>query len=155
MRAALPSDLEHIVEFNAGIALETEKLELDRNRLQAGVKAVLEDAGKGRYFIACHQGRAVGQIMITREWSDWRNGDFWWIQSVYVVPEMRSRGVFSKLYRHVENSAHDEGARGIRLYVDGHNERAAAVYASLGMQRSQYLMMETDFVIDRRGKEDA
>ncbi len=155
IRDAAIADLPTIVEFNAGIALETEDLQLERPRLEAGVAAVLADDSKGRYFVAHHNGHLVGQIMITKEWSDWRNGDFWWIQSVYVSPAMRGRGVFSKLYRFVEAAARDEGARGLRLYVDIHNRQAASIYAKLGMQKSQYEMMEVDFVIPRSHKTHA
>jgi len=149
IREAVHADLETIVEFNAGIALETENLRLDRERLTAGVSAVLADNSKGQYFVASDDDKLVGQIMITKEWSDWRNGDFWWIQSVYVTPEMRARGIFSRLYRFVEEAAHRNGARGLRLYVDTHNKQAASIYAKLGMHQSPYQMMEVDFVIPR------
>lgn len=149
VRDAEPADLQTIVEFNAGIALETEDVRLDRQRLEEGVAALLADRSKGRYFVASHDNVLVGQIMITREWSDWRNGDFWWIQSVYVLPEMRGQGVFSRLYRHVEAAARKQGARGLRLYVDTDNKQAADIYAKLGVHQSQYQMMEVDFVIPR------
>lgn len=152
IRAAGLADLETIVDFNAGIALETEALQLDRERLKAGVAALLADSGKGQYFVAIHADDLVGQIMFTKEWSDWRNGDFWWIQSVYVAPDARGRGVFSRLYRHVEAAAHEQGARGLRLYVDNHNQQATRIYEKLGMKQSQYRMMEVDFVIPRSHK---
>lgn len=149
IREAGANDHDTIVAFNAAIARETEDLRLDEARLRAGVAAVLADSSKGRYFVAHESGHVVGQIMITTEWSDWRNGDFWWIQSVYVQPEARGRGVFSLLYRFVEAAARQQGARGLRLYVDADNQRATDIYARLGMHASQYRMMEIDFVIPR------
>ncbi len=151
IRDANPDDIGTIVEFNAAIARETEDLELDRERLLAGVTAIVNDSGKGRYFMATANGKVVGQTMVTFEWSDWRNGDFWWIQSVYVTPEARSMGVFSSLYDHIVKTARRHDVRGLRLYVDSHNLRALKVYEKLGMHESQYRMMEVDFVLQRKG----
>jgi ribosomal protein S18 acetylase RimI-like enzyme len=138
-----------IADFNAAMAAETEHLTLDRATLLAGVHAALADANKARYFVAdasagCSH-RVVGQLMLTREWSDWRNGDIWWIQSVYVAPEFRGRGVFKALYRHVEQLARAEGAVGLRLYVEQENGAAQKTYASLGMAMTHYLVMEEMF----------
>jgi GNAT superfamily N-acetyltransferase len=110
------------------------------------VRALLTDPGKGRYFIAEDAGRPVGQLMYTTEWSDWRNGDFWWIQSVYVRQEARRRGVFSLLYRHLERLARSSpGVCGIRLYMEAHNVTARATYLKLGLVDSGYQVLEIDF----------
>lgn len=146
VRPARSTDLEFIVEGNASMALETEDRELDRDLLGEGVAAVLSDAAKGRYFIADDGDGPVGQLMLTLEWSDWRCGWFWWIQSVYVVPEARNRGVFSQLYSHVLEAARaDPDVCGLRLYVERENERAQAIYRHLGMRDAGYRILEADF----------
>jgi len=138
-------DADTIADFNAAMAAETEHLTLDRPTLLAGVRAALADANKARYFVADAGGRVVGQLMLTREWSDWRNGDIWWIQSVYVRPDFRGRGVFKALYRHVQQLARGEGAVGLRLYVEKENAAAQKTYESLGMTPTHYLVMEEMF----------
>jgi GNAT superfamily N-acetyltransferase len=146
VRDATLADLDFIVDSNARIAEETEHRTLDRSYLVPGVRAVLTDPGKGRYFIAEETGRPVGQLMYTTEWSDWRNGAFWWIQSVYVRQEARRRGVFSLLYRHLEGLARSSpGVCGIRLYMEGHNATARATYLKLGLVDSGYQVLEVDF----------
>jgi ribosomal protein S18 acetylase RimI-like enzyme len=116
----------------------------------AGVSAALDDPSKALYFIAEVDGLPAGQLMITYEWSDWRNGVFWWIQSVYVVPEWRRRGVYRKLYAEVQRLARERsGVCGLRLYVERHNELAQGAYERLGMRRAAYEMFEEDFVISR------
>jgi GNAT superfamily N-acetyltransferase len=146
IRVARPDDAPVIVEFNAAIARETEGRELDRALLGPGVAALLADPAKGRYFVAELDGAVVGQTMVTWEWSDWRNGTFWWIQSVYVAPAHRRQGVFGALYRHVYDAARgDPGVCGVRLYMEHHNERARRVYLALGMQASGYEVLEVDF----------
>jgi GNAT superfamily N-acetyltransferase len=111
-----------------------------------GTRAVLEDPSLGRYFIAEADGLPVGQLMLTFEWSDWRNGVFWWIQSVHVEPDHRGRGVFGALFRHVAELARaSEGVCGLRLYVDRDNQRAQVVYAHLGLHLTHYDVMETVF----------
>lgn len=148
VRPARADDLETIVRFNAAMALETEHKTLDAATLRAGVSAVLEDAGKGRYFMADSAGQALGQTMLTWEWSDWRNGVFWWIQSVYVAPDQRGRGIYSALYRHILDAARAApDVCGIRLYVDKTNRSASRVYEALGMQAAHYNMYEVDFVL--------
>ncbi len=150
IRPARADDAEVIADFNARLAADTEDLVLDRARLLAGVRAVLADPGKGFYAMAERAGGTVGQLLVTREWSDWRNGDFWWIQSVFVVPEARGAGVFRALYEHVDRLARERGdVCGLRLYVERHNERAQRTYARLGMQRTVYDMFETDYVLRR------
>jgi ribosomal protein S18 acetylase RimI-like enzyme len=150
VRNATIEDAEFLVRGNAQLALETEKLSLDIDRLSSGVHAVFDDPRRGFYLIAEAQGTRVGQMMITYEWSDWRNGVFWWIQSVYAAPEFRRRGVFSALYAQAEALAQQEGnVCGLRLYVDGHNERAQATYRRCGMRETAYRMFEVDKVIPR------
>jgi GNAT superfamily N-acetyltransferase len=147
IRPAGTLDLEFLVEGNARMAFETEKLSLDRERLRAGVSAVLDDAIRGVYWIAEMDGAAAGQMMITYEWSDWRNATFWWIQSVYTLPEQRGRGVFSALYRHVESLSRQQNACGLRLYVETHNTRAQETYARCGLKQAAYQMFEVDYVL--------
>ena len=144
LRAAVPEDAEALVAANAAMASETEGLELDRARLARGVEALLGDPGRGSYLVAEADGRIVGQLMVTREWSDWRNGWFWWIQSVHVDPAWRRRGVYRALHRECELRARAAGACGLRLYVDRANQGAQATYASLGMARSHYDLFETE-----------
>jgi ribosomal protein S18 acetylase RimI-like enzyme len=145
IRAGRAEDAEAIAEFNARLARETESIELDRATVLAGVRAALADASKGRYFVAEQGGAVVGQLMLTREWSDWRNGDLWWIMSVYVDAAFRGRGVFKALYGHVEQRARQEGAVGLRLYVEKENAAAQRTYAKLGMSLTHYLIMEQMF----------
>lgn len=146
VRAARPGDRETIVEFNCRLAEETEDVRLDRDTVAAGVAAVLADASRGRYFLACRDDRPVGQLMHTREWSDWRNGDLWWLQSVYVAPEVRRQGVFRLLYEHALAEARSEpGVVGVRLYVERHNASAQDAYRRLGMRDAGYLVMEQLF----------
>jgi ribosomal protein S18 acetylase RimI-like enzyme len=145
VRAARPSDAAVIAQYNIGIARETEAMALDPEIVGPGVCAVLADPAKGMYFVAEVAGRVVGQLMITHEWSDWRNGDIWWVQSVYVHPEHRKIGAFKALYRHAEQQAKAVGAVGIRLYVDADNETAQHAYTRLGMHLGNYRVMEVMF----------
>jgi GNAT superfamily N-acetyltransferase len=148
VRPAEEPDAKTIAGFNQAMARETEHLELDPDRLLAGVRTLLRDPAKGFYLVACDGGAVIGQLMITFEWSDWRNGCFWWIQSVYVRPEARGRGVFGRLYRAVEEKARASGeVCGLRLYVEEENGRAQSVYAGLGMTATGYRMFEVDFVL--------
>jgi GNAT superfamily N-acetyltransferase len=142
VRNAEATDWATIAEFNRALAAETEDKALDWDILSEGVRRLLEDPAKGRYFIAEVGGRIVGTTMITYEWSDWRDGWIWWIQSVYVHPDFRGRGVFSSLYRHVEQLAAAEEVRAVRLYVLRSNERAHATYLKLGMHESGYTVLE-------------
>ncbi|HEV2296601.1 MAG TPA: GNAT family N-acetyltransferase [Tepidisphaeraceae bacterium] len=145
IRTARASDADTLVAFNAAMALETENLTLDRAVLASGVRAALADETKATYYVAVVDGDVVGQLMITHEWSDWRDGDIRWIESVYVHPGHRGRGVFSSLYRHVEHLARDRRAAGIRLYVETQNASARATYGKLGMQLTPYAIMECIF----------
>jgi ribosomal protein S18 acetylase RimI-like enzyme len=146
IRPAQPDDCETIAAFNICLALETEGKQLDPATITAGVRTLLCEAQHGRYFVACRDSRIVGQMMHTREWSDWRNGEIWWLQSVYVAPDERRRGVFRALYRYVENLAENTPhVAGIRLYVEKHNSRAIDTYRSLGMGDAGYVVMERVF----------
>lgn len=150
IRPAVREDAEFLVRGNAEMALETEHLSLDLSRLRSGVHAVFDDPSRGRYFIAERGGSRAGQLMITYEWSDWRNGLFWWIQSVWVAPEHRGAGVFRALYSHVRSLAKaDPGVCGLRLYVENSNHRAQHTYLRCGMRRTGYSLFEEDFVLTR------
>jgi GNAT superfamily N-acetyltransferase len=150
IREATLADAATIADNNSSMALETEGRALAPDIVGPGVTALLEDPQKGRYWVAEADGDVVGQLMVTYEWSDWRNGMLWWIQSVYVDPGYRRRGVFSSLYRHVESLASAEpGVCGLRLYVEKKNRRAQQTYAALGMTKPNYVVMESMF--DRPG----
>ncbi len=150
VRRAVNGDLNTLVEFNAAMAWETEGKTLDLARLRDGVTAVLEQDALGFYLVAELSGRVVGQLLVTTEWSDWRNGLFWWIQSVYVEAGHRQLGVYSTLHRHVQAEARrQDNVCGLRLYVDRDNHVARQVYDSLGMQNAHYDMLEIDFVLER------
>jgi len=145
VRQAEARDIPFLVNGNVAMALEAEHKHLDRPTVERGVRAVFESPGHGRYFVAEVDGKVVGQAMYTCEWSDWRCGDFWWFQSVYVAPEARRAGVFRALYRHIENLAKsDPGVCGLRLYVERDNERAQETYLRCGMQDAGYVVMEVD-----------
>ena len=142
-RAATPADVPDVVRFQIAMARETEDLALDPEVVGKGVAAVCDDAARGRYYVAERDGRVVGSLLITYEWSDWRNGAVWWIQSVYVVPEARRQGIYAGLYAYVKQLAGaDSQVRGIRLYVDRRNTRAQTVYTRLGMNGEHYQVFE-------------
>jgi len=146
IRAATAEDADFLAQGNTAMAFETEHKQLDAGVVSAGVHAALADPRKGLYFIAESNGQRVGQLMFTHEWSDWRNGTFWWIQSVYVLPEARRNGVFRALFRHVEHLAQgDPSVCGIRLYVERENVRAQATYRHCGLHDAGYAVMEVDY----------
>ena len=149
VRRAEPSDLETVVDFNWRLAEESEGLELDRPRLREGVRTVLADPSRGFYLIAESDGGPVGQLALTFEWSDWRNGMFWWLQSVYVLPGNRRQGVLRQLYDRVLELAGENGVCGVRLYVEKANVGAQEAYRRLGLSKAVFHMYEVDFVIDR------
>ncbi len=156
VRAARVTDAAIIARFNREMALETESRKLSPQRVLRGVKALLTDAAKGSYYVAESGGEVIGQLLITYEWSDWRNGNFWWIQSVFVTPSWRGRGVFKALHAHIERLAKKrKDVCGLRLYVDAHNTKAKEVYARFGMQATHYELWETDFVLATDGADDA
>ena len=145
IRLAVPSDVDALVEFNQAMALETEGKRLNTEVLRAGVSAVFGDEKKGFYVVVEDNGIVAAGLMVTTEWSDWRNGWFWWIQSVYVRPEHRGGGLYGRMYEFVKELAAQAGdIRGFRLYVEKENERAQRVYEKLGMERTYYLMYEEE-----------
>ena len=150
IRLGRMEDADVVAEFNRAMAVETEGLTLDAERLLAGTRAIFADPAKGFYLVAEQGGRVVGQLLITYEWSDWRNGVFWWVQSVYVAPEARGRGVYRRLYEDVHRRAKEKGdVCGMRLYVERENEAAKRTYSRLGMSATVYEMWEEDFVLER------
>ncbi|NCP65225.1 MAG: GNAT family N-acetyltransferase [Paraglaciecola sp.] len=143
IRVAGPQDIEALVSFNQAMALETENKVLQLEILRAGVSAIIQDENKGFYLVAEANEQVVGSLMVTTEWSDWRNAQFWWIQSVYIIPSMRRQGIYAKLYERVKTLAEARNnICGFRLYVENDNFIAQKTYESLGMQASHYLMYE-------------
>jgi ribosomal protein S18 acetylase RimI-like enzyme len=143
IRLAQKNDAPALVEFNQAMALETEGKRLDSEVLRNGVEAVFEDEKKGFYVVAESENEIIGGLMVTFEWSDWRNNWFWWIQSVYILPEARGRGIYRLLYEFVKEKAEKSGnVCGFRLYVEKENARAQKVYEKLGMEQPHYLMYE-------------
>ncbi|NNC77803.1 MAG: GNAT family N-acetyltransferase [Woeseiaceae bacterium] len=146
VRDANPADCRQIADYNCRLAAESEGLTLDTETIRKGVQSLLNDSSKGRYWLAVDADRIVGQIMVTYEWSDWRNGVLWWVQSVYVHADYRRKGVFTTLYRHVESIAREEPeVAGIRLYVEHENTRAQETYRTLGMSMTTYQVMQSIF----------
>ena len=146
VRPALFSDWQVIANFNTRLAAETEGKRLDPNTIEQGVRTLLSQPQHGRYFLACVEGRVVGQIMHTREWSDWRNGEIWWLQSVYVQSDFRQQGVFRALFAHLQGLAQaSPNVIGLRLYVEDHNTRAQEAYLTLNLKRAGYTVMEHIF----------
>ena len=135
---------EEIARFQVDMAMESEGLVLDYERVCRGVRAVLDDEAKGRYVIALLDGKVVACLMITREWSDWNCCWYWWMQSVYVLPEYRGRGIYKAMYNKVLDLAKAEGISQIRLYVDKENSTAQAVYQKLGMAECHYCLYEKE-----------
>lgn len=147
IRPASAADAEVVIEFNRLLAEETEGKVLDSSRLRQGVLAALADPHKARYFLAEHAGQAVGQLMLTWEWSDWRNGWFWWLQSIYVRRAYRRQGVLRALLQHVEQLARNQGdVVGLRLYVADHNHLAQQAYLALGLEPAGYRVLEKLFL---------
>ncbi|MCK9628124.1 MAG: GNAT family N-acetyltransferase [Bacteroidales bacterium] len=143
IRKATTGDISQIVDFQMNMALETERLELNRDTLTAGVTNVIEGEKGAAYYLAETNGTLAGMLMITLEWSDWRNGWVWWIQSVYIRPEFRGKGLYRQLYSHIVTLAEEsDDVTGIRLYVDKTNTNAQKVYKSLGMNGDHYLVYE-------------
>jgi GNAT superfamily N-acetyltransferase len=155
IREAHPRDAGLLAQWALAMAWETEHKRLDPATVLAGVERGLVDPAKARYFVAMREvavagretiGEAVGTLMLTREWSDWRCGDWWWIQSVYVAEAHRRNGVFAALYRHVERLAREsDGVIGLRLYVERDNATAQHTYAALGMDDAGYRIFENEF----------
>ena len=145
IRKAALADLPIIADFNGRLARESEGLALEAARVEAGVGAVLNDPAKGIYYVAEVTGAVAGQLMVTYEWSDWRNGNIWWIQSVYVKPEFRRAGVFRALFHHLHSLARSQkDVCTLRLYVHADNARACQSYGRLGMTRTRYEIFELE-----------
>ena len=139
-------DANSLVEFNIKMAEETENKILDKNTVTNGVKKVINNSEIGYYVIAKNSNEIMGSLMITYEWSDWRNGMFWWIQSVYVEKEFRKQGVYKQMYLYIKEKAkNDNSCTGIRLYVEKENKVAQSVYKKLGMDETYYKLFEVDF----------
>ncbi len=154
VRLGRPEDTMTIMSFSAAMALETEGRRLDLDRLHRGTVALLETPARGFFIVAeLEEGghrQLLGQLMITYEWSDWRNGAFWWIQSVYVDPAWRRQGVFRRMHETVMATAKTSpNVCGVRLYVEESNGAAQAVYRRVGHTPSSYAIFETDFVLAR------
>jgi GNAT superfamily N-acetyltransferase len=143
LRLASPGDAATLVEFNCAMALETEGKRLLPEVIGAGIRGLLDRRGSGFYVVAEADGRVIGSLLVTKEWSDWRNGDFWWIQSVYVREDWRRKGVYKALYRHIQQlAAQDPAVCGFRLYVERDNACAQETYRALGMKQTHYLVFE-------------
>ena len=143
IRDAMPADRDFLVDCARAMARETEHLELDLATLRAGITALLGDPARGRVFVAELAGAPTATLMLTCEWSDWRNGFFWWIQSVYVVPEARRRGLYRMLHEHVRDiAAQTDDVCGLRLYVERENHAAQATYRRMGMTETHYRLYE-------------
>jgi GNAT superfamily N-acetyltransferase len=147
IRVATSEDAGAMIEFNQAMAFETEGKRLEPEKIENGVRAVFEDEKKGFYVVAENEaGQIIGGLMITFEWSDWRNGWFWWIQSVYILPAGRGKRIYSRLYDFVREKAKKEGnVCGFRLYVDIDNKHAQKVYEAVGMEAEHYLMFGEEF----------
>lgn len=143
IRLAQEGDAQTLAGFNVSMARETEGVALDPAIVAGGVRRLLASPAHGFYVVAELDDQVCGSLMVTREWSDWRDGEFWWIQSVYVRPEMRRRGVYRRLYEFVKTRAVERGdVRGFRLYVERDNTVAQAVYHKLGMRETAYRVFE-------------
>jgi len=143
IRPARPDEADLLIEFQVRLARETESLELDRAVLGRGVRAVFDDPGLGEYWVADLDGRVAACLLVTREWSDWRNGAVLWVQSVYVVPESRGRGIYRALHEQLRRRVEaTPDLKGIRLCVDHRNRRARTAYERLGMSHEHYLLYE-------------
>lgn len=144
IRTAIPTDIETIATYNNMMAVETEGKELDMPTVTKGVQAVLDNPSKGFYIVVEDDNKVVANLMITYEWSDWRNSNIWWIQSVYVAKEYRRKGIYRAMYDEAKRMAKLEGVKVIRLYVEQENTVAQQTYKSLGMQHSYYHMYEAE-----------
>ena len=139
---AVIDDVDAIVQFQTAMAMETEGLALDKDVVRRAVSAVMEDESRGVYIVAKSCGNCIASLMVTREWSDWTNRWYWWVQSVYVVPEYRNKGVLKTVYSYVKELAKAEGVTKVRLYVDKDNLLAQEAYERLGLAECHYLMFE-------------
>ena len=142
IRKATPKDASIIIDFQQKMAWETEQMILVPEIIDKGVKAVFADSTRGQYWVAEEKGNVVASLLITYEWSDWRNSNVWWFQSVYVLPDFRRSGIFRSMYLHIKDEADKQGVAGLRLYVERNNSRAQLTYEALGMISGHYTMYE-------------
>jgi ribosomal protein S18 acetylase RimI-like enzyme len=142
IRKAISSDAPSIIEFQLKMAWETENIKLVPETVTKGVDAVFHDQSRGQYYVAESDGQVVASLLITYEWSDWRNCNVWWFQSVYVAPEFRRQGIFRKMYTHTRQLAEEQDIAGLRLYVESRNSGAQKTYESLGMNSEHYSFYE-------------
>ena len=142
IRKATPEDAAVIIDFQQKMAWETEQMTLVPGTINKGVNAVFADPSRGQYWIAEEKGSVVASLLITYEWSDWRNSNVWWFQSVYVLPALRRTGIFRSMYKYIKNEADKEGIAGLRLYVETNNSGAQQTYEALGMKSLHYKMYE-------------
>jgi GNAT superfamily N-acetyltransferase len=142
IRKARPEDAQVIIDFQQKMAWETEMITLAKDIVTKGVNAVFSNQDLGQYWVAEDEGQVVASLLITTEWSDWRNANVWWFQSVYVLPSHRRIGIFRSMYMNIRNEAERIGVAGLRLYVEINNSRAHKTYEALGMKREHYAMYE-------------
>ena len=142
IRKARPEDASVIIDFQQKMAWETEELTLAITLVTKGVNEVFNNHSRGQYWVAEENGKIVASLLITYEWSDWRNANVWWFQSVYVLPDFRRQGIFRSMYNFIKNEAEKQNVAGLRLYVETNNLKAQATYESLGMQSEHYKMYE-------------
>lgn len=143
IRKAQPRDLRVVADFVVAMARDSEGVELDLETVEAGVRAALEDPTKGVYYLAEADEGVVGQVLVTTEWSDWNCCEYWWLQSVYVLPHCQRRGVFAALYRHILERARGASVAAIRLYVHRQNDAARSAYEHVAMRETDYTVFET------------
>jgi len=142
IRKAVSEDSQFIIDFQIRMAWETERLTLDPETVTEGVKAVFKVPARGQYFVATDDENVIASLLITYEWSDWRNCNVWWFQSVYVVPDYRRKGIFRRMYLYIKDQATIQGAAGLRLYVETKNSVARNTYEALGMSSEHYSFYE-------------
>jgi ribosomal protein S18 acetylase RimI-like enzyme len=142
IRRAKQEDAAAIVDFQQKMAWETERMALVPGTVTAGVNEIFKDPSRGQYWVAESNGYVIASLLMTYEWSDWRNSNVWWFQSVYVMPAHRRTGIFRSMYTHIKNEAEEHGVAGLRLYVESNNSRARKTYEALGMKSEHYTMYE-------------
>lgn len=142
IRKATPSDAPSIIDFQKKMAMETEGIELASETVMSGVNGVFHDQSRGQYYVAEEHGKIIASLLITYEWSDWRNCNVWWFQSVFVIPEYRRKGIFRKMYNHIRQMAEEQDIAGLRLYVETKNSPAQKTYEALGMTSGHYSFYE-------------
>jgi GNAT superfamily N-acetyltransferase len=142
VRKATPEDAPSIIDFQLKMAWETEHVSLDPDTVRKGVNAVFKDHSRGQYYISDDNGTVIASLLITYEWSDWRNCNVWWFQSVYVLPDYRRKGIFRKMFNQIKQLAEEHDVAGLRLYVETRNSHAQKTYEALGMSSEHYSFYE-------------